>query len=127
MLSFNFQPQLLPGLRGPDNMVVMVMMAKMVMMIMVMVMMVPVVCQNDNNVISQRLIKISLLIIFILCPLFVCGLGNNVISQGVWQGVGTLREGKDHFTPLFRALSGMGFEIAGGKVSLLSTVGRCVI
>ena len=61
----------------------------------------------------KDLSKMSLLITFILCPLFVCGLGNNVISRGVWQGVGTLREGKDHFTPLFRALSGMGFKIAG--------------
>lgn len=93
-----------PGLGGPDKMVVMVMMAKMLMMIMVMVMMALIVLQHDSG-----------------------GLGNNVISQGVWQGVGTLREGKDHFTPLFRALSGMGFEIARGEVSLHSTGERCVI
>ena len=52
---------------------------------------------------------------------------NNVICQGVWHGVGTFREGKDHFTPLFRALSGMGFEVAGEEVSLHSTGERCVI
>ena len=75
----------------------------------------------------KDLSKMSLLITFILCPLFVCGLGNNVISRGVWQGVGTLREGKDHFTPLFRALSGMGFEIAGDELSLHSTGERGVI
>ena len=40
------------------------------------------------------------------------------------KGVGTLREGKDHFTPLFRALSGMGFEIA---VSFHSARGRCYL
>ena len=43
------------------------------------------------------------------------------------KGVGTLREGKDHFTPLFRASSGMGFEIARDEVSLHSTGERCVI
>ena len=77
---------------------------KMLVMIMVMVMMVLIVLQHDSG-----------------------GLGNNVISQGVWQGVGTLREGKDHFTPLFRALSGTGFEIAREEVSLHSTGERCVI
>ena len=49
-------------------MVVMVMMARMVMMIMVMVMMVPVVCQHDNNVISQRLIKNIIVDYFYIVP-----------------------------------------------------------
>ena len=74
----------------------------------------------------KDLSKISLLKVFILCLLFaVWGIMLSFKVSG--KGVGTLREGKDHFTPLFRALSGMGFEIAGEEVSLLSTEGRCVI